>query len=388
VNLAIVSSHPIQYNAPLFRTLSLRDDLRIKVFYSWEGTANQVDPEFGEKIVWDIPLLEGYDHCFVPNISIDPGSHHFRGLDNPDMLNAVEQWGADAVLVYGWASRTHLRVLRHFHGKRPVYFRGDSTLLTGGNPVRKFLRRLWLSWVYKHVDIAFYPGQRSKEYFLAHGLSEEQLVHVPHSIDTQRFQIDSDEQESCALEQRQALGIPDNALVVLFAGKLVRRKQPELLLRCMLELIPKSDNSVHLIFAGTGPLLDSLKKLAADSANVHFIGFRNQSEMPATYRLGDVFVLPSSIETWGLAVNEAMACGRPVIVSDRVGCAPDLVKPGITGDVFRNGDMEGLKNILMKYINEPENTRLMGKSAMMLISDWSVEKASLDIAKAVVHSDT
>jgi len=128
VKLAIISSHPIQYNAPLFQLLSNQDQLDVCVFYSWEGTANKIDPEFGEKITWDIPLLEGYEHSFVPNKSDDPGTHHFGGLDNPDMIEKIEQWGADTLLVYGWAFKTHLKVLRHFHGKLPVFFRGDSTL--------------------------------------------------------------------------------------------------------------------------------------------------------------------------------------------------------------------------------------------------------------------
>jgi len=330
IRLAIISSHPIQYNAPLFCLLSQRDELDVCVFYSWEGTANKIDPEFGEKITWDIPLLEGYDYRFVPNKSDDPGTHHFSGLNNPKLIGEIEQWNADALLVYGWAFKSHLKVLRHFHRKIPIFFRGDSTLLSDGNPVRKILRRFWLRWVYKHVDVVFYPGQRSREYFLAHGLIKDQLVHVPHSIDIRRFQVNADALEEEALHQRRKLGIPDDAMVVLFAGKLVSRKQPEYLLRTVLELVNMNQSSpIHLIFTGTGPLLQYLKEKAGSSPHIHFIGFKNQSEMPLTYRMGNIFILPSIVETWGLAVNEAMACGRAVVVSDRVGCAPDLIKRGI-----------------------------------------------------------
>jgi glycosyltransferase involved in cell wall biosynthesis len=383
IRLAILSSHPVQYNAPLFLLLSQREDLQVRVFYSWEGTVSQIDPEFGEKITWDIPLLEGYEYFFIPNVSNDPGSHHFRGLDNPSMIEEIEHWGPDTLLVYGWAFKTHLKALRHFHGKIPIFFRGDSTLLSDGNPVRKILRRLWLRWVYKYVDVVFYPGQRSREYFLAHGMAEDQLVHVPHSIDNRRFQINADELEKEALQQRRQLGIPDDAMVVLFAGKLVSRKQPEYLLRIVLELVTMNQSTpLHLVFAGTGPLLKCLKEKAGSSPHIHFIGFKNQSEMPLTYRIGNIFILPSVVETWGLAVNEAMACGRAVVVSDRVGCTPDLIKRGINGDIFSCGSERELKNILLNYLKNPNELVMMGKNAQKMIEDWSTEVA----AKKIVGS--
>jgi glycosyltransferase involved in cell wall biosynthesis len=376
VKLAIISSHPIQYNAPLFRLLSQRDELDVCVFYSWEGTANKIDPEFGEKITWDIPLLEGYDYRFVPNMSDDPGTHHFRGLNNPGLIGEIEQWNADALLVYGWAFKSHLEVLRHFHGKIQIFFRGDSTLLSDGNPVRKILRRFWLRWLYKHVDVVFYPGQRSKEYFLAHGLAEDQLVHVPHSIDIRRFQVNAHVLEKEAMNQRRKLGIPDDAMVVLFAGKLVSRKQPEYLLQTVLELVTMNQpSSLHMIFVGTGPLLTCLKEKAGSSPHIHFIGFKNQSAMPLTYRMGNIFILPSVVETWGLAVNEAMACGRAVVVSDRVGCAPDLIKRGINGDIFSCDIERELKNILLNYLKNPNELVMMGKNAQKMIEDWSTEVA-------------
>jgi glycosyltransferase involved in cell wall biosynthesis len=383
IRLAVISSHPIQYNAPLFRLLSQSDELNVCVFYNWEGTANKIDPEFGEKITWDIPLLEGYDYRFVPNISDDPGTHHFGGLNNPRLNGEIEQWNADALLVYGWAFKSHLKVLRHFHGKIPIFFRGDSTLLSDRNSVQKILRRFWLRWVYKHVDVVFYPGQRSREYFLAHGLNKDQLVYVPHSIDVRRFKDNADVLEKESLHKRKKLGIPDDAMVVLFAGKLVPRKQPELLLRVVLELATlKQEPTLHLVIAGTGPLLQHLKEIAGSTTNVHFIGFKNQSEMPLTYRMGNIFILPSVVETWGLAVNEAMACGRAVVVSDRVGCAPDLIKCGINGDIFSCGNERELKNILLNYLKKPNDLVNMGKNAQKMIEDWSTEVA----AKKIVGS--
>ena len=377
VRLAIVSSHPIQYNAPLFRLLSQRKDLNVKVFYSWKGTANQNDPEFGEKIVWDIPLLKGYDYCFVENVAKDPGTHHFTGLNNPNMVQEIERWGADTLLIYGWAFRTHLTVLRHFHKRIPIFFRGDSTLLTGGKPFRQLFRRLCLTWVYKYVDVAFYPGTNSKEYFLAYGLSERQLVHVPHAIDNNRFSNNEDSLEKKALDHRNALGIPDESLVLLFAGKFVPRKQPVMLLNAICELNASGKfPPIHLIYVGTGPLFEKLHKAAKSLEFIHILGFKNQSEMPIVYRMGDLYVLPSNIETWGLGVNESMASYRPVIVSDKVGCSIDLVKAEISGEIFSADDIFDLKKTILKCVKNKKQIFDMRQSARKLIENWSIEKAS------------
>lgn len=347
IRLAIISSHPIQYNAPLFRLMSQQAELEVKVFYCWEGTKNQTDPEFGEKITWDIPLLEGYDFTFVPNIAKKPGTHHFSGLDNPEIISQLGEWKADALLVYGWSSKTNLNVLRHFNQQLPIFFRGDSTLQTGGNTFRQIIRKLWLRWVYRHIDFALYPGIRSKEYFLSYGVSLERLFHVPHAIEDDRFSNNEKSREIQALAKRERLNIPKNAIVLLFAGKFVQRKQPVLLLDAVDELSREEpDLNYHLIFVGSGPLENYMLEKAASNERIHIIGFKNQSEMPLIYRLGDIYVLPSSIDTWGLGVNEAMACSRPVLVSDSVGCAEDLVVSGVSGEIFSSEDKANLKKYL------------------------------------------
>ena len=377
VRLAIVASHPIQYNSPLFRCLSKSNKLKVKVFYSWEGTCNKIDPEFKQKITWDIPLLEGYDFTFVKNRSKDPGTHHFVGLDNPDMCNKIEKWGATAVLVYGWAFKTHLEVLRHFSHKIPVFFRGDSTMQTGGNTLRLFIRKYFLKWVYRHVDIVFYPGIKSRKYYKYCGLGDSRLKLVPHSVDNTFFSLNSTNYEQLASIEKKKLNIPESALVLLFAAKMVPRKQPMFLLQAVTELQRQNGlRPIHLIYVGTGPLLEDIKKSASGLSNVHFLGFKNQTQMPIVYRLGDVYVLPSTIEAWGLSVNEAMACSRPVLVSDRVGCAPDLVKPDISGDIFSANDLQQLKTIIKSYALDKNKLESMKKSAKDLIGDWAIERAS------------
>ena len=137
--LAIISTHPIQYNAPLFTLLYTRNKISIKVFYTWgeEVLKNKFDPGFGKTIEWDIPLLQGYDYCFVKNRAKNKGSHHYKGIDNPTLISEMVAWDPDAILVYGWSFKSHLKALRYFHKRRPVFFRGDSISIEQKNIIKK-----------------------------------------------------------------------------------------------------------------------------------------------------------------------------------------------------------------------------------------------------------
>lgn len=390
--LAIVSSHPIQYNAPAFKELASDPALEVKVFYSWEGPRTSVDPEFGHAVTWDIPLRDGYDHAFVPNVSSDPGTHRFRGLQNPRMVGEIRKWKPDVILVYGWSFDTHLRVMRAFTGKTPILFRGDSTLLGDRATLKRVARRVFLRWVFDQVDVALYVGKHNRDYYREMGLRESQLVWAPHAVDNKRLADESGTHEAAAMDWRRKLGIDEEDVVFLFAGKLIPRKDPLTLLQAFLQLSARAASSrAHLVFAGEGGLRSELESAAAGSANIHFVGFQNQSAMPVVYRLGNALVLPSLIDTWGLAVNESMACSRPAIVSDLVGCAPDLIRENETGAVFPNGDVDGLARILSEMAGDSQKTVRMGKLARRFVEDWSIEayaKTVSEVARGIVTSGT
>jgi glycosyltransferase involved in cell wall biosynthesis len=339
--LAIVTSHPIQYNAPWFKLLAQSAAIHPGVFYTWEQSAAgpKYDPDFSEKIEWNIPLLEGYEYRFVKNNAYDPGTHHFRGLINPTLNEEITAWRPDAILIYGWSFESHLKCLRYFHKKIPILFRGDSTLLDEKPGIRKHLRRWFLKWVYGHIDHALYVGSRNKDYFLKHGVREDQLVYAPHAIDNGRFAEPDNAYRQAASEWRNRIGLAESDLVLLFAGKLEPKKNPFFLLE-IAKRIP--DPRLKIVFAGTGVLETPLRKAAAADPRIKFIGFQNQLQMPIVYRLGDIFILPSQGpgETWGLGVNEAMASGCAIMMSEKAGGALDLVEEGINGIRFKPGDIE------------------------------------------------
>ncbi|RZL24357.1 MAG: glycosyltransferase, partial [Pedobacter sp.] len=309
----------------------------------------------------------------------EQGSHHFMGMKNPSIISKINNFNPDAILVYGWAYYSHLKVLRHFKGKIPIWFRGDSHLLDSKPLWKKLARKALLTWVYSYIDKAFYVGKANKDYFEEFGLKENQLVFAPHAVDNERFSEDRNDEVDLF---RQNLKIGIGEIVILFAGKLERKKNPELLLQAFLGL--KMD-MVHLLFVGNGELEESLKgavesfDYAQDDTNsekdssiknrIHFMDFQNQSYMPIVYQACDLFCLPSRgpNETWGLAVNEAMAAGKAILISDKVGCGEDLANES-NGFIFNGFDSVSLQKCLRKVLNSDLN--LMGQSSKQIISNW------------------
>jgi glycosyltransferase involved in cell wall biosynthesis len=367
-------------------------DCSIKVFYTWGQAQGKVlDKDFGIEREWDIDLLSGYDHVFVKNISTTPGSHHYKGIINPTLVSEVASFHPDKIIVYGWKFNSHLKILRHFKGKIPLYFRGDSTLLDepAGFSLKKTLRKLLLQWVYRHVDYVLSPGTASDAYFLNAGLSASQIIRAPHAVDNARFSgTETPDKHSSyqgsARNWRKKLSIPDDTKVFLFAGKFEPKKDPILLVKAFLRIHQQYSNT-HLIMVGNGILEEELKKMISisstspafgrqaqpPSTSITFLPFQNQSIMPIVYRLGDIVVLPSKgpDETWGLAINEAMACGRPVIASDKCGAAADMVKDNENGFVFKAGNENGLYNCMEKMIHA--DTSSMGAKALEIVQHFS-----------------
>jgi glycosyltransferase involved in cell wall biosynthesis len=384
MRLAIITTHPIQYYAPVFKLLHEKQQVDIKVFYTWGESAQQkFDPGFGKTISWDVPLTDGYPYEWVENTSADPGSHHFKGIVNPGLITQIKGWQADAILVYGWAYDSHLKVIRHFKNKLPVYFRGDSTLLDAQKGLKALLRPVFLKWVYHHITHAFYVGSNNKAYFKKYGLNARQLSFAPHAIDNDRFGVHRTVE---ANKLRQSLGINPAETLILFAGKLEEKKSPQLLLDAFLTL---NMPNTHLLFVGNGDLEVSLKTNAGKKNNVHFIDFHNQSLMPVVYQACDLFCLPSKGpgETWGLAVNEAMAAGKPVLVSDKCGCAVDLVVPGLTGEIFEAGSLTDMSTKLSELIFNKTTLKVLGQNAKNKIAAWSFTNQTDAILNILRNSD-
>lgn len=373
--LAVITTHPVQYNAPIFQLLAKREKVAVKVFYTWgeEVLQKKFDQGFNRHVEWDVPLLHGYEHEFLENTAKTKGSHHFWGIKNPNSKQRIQQWKPDALLVIGWSFESHLRILRWAAGRYKVFFRGDSTLLNENESslVKKNIRKFFLRWVYQNIDCALYTGESNKAYYEHLNVKEDRLLFAPHAIDNARFWTDESSLEEEAKEWRSKLGIRETDTVFLFSGKLERVKNTVRLLEAFMQLgLP----DCHLIFCGSGPLQEELKTKAEKETTVHFIGFQNQLKMPVVYRLADLFILPSVSETWGLAVNEAMACSRSVLVSTKCGCALDLVKDGVNGYTFNPNDENELIQKLKLVYAQKTALKKMGMSSRELVQKFSVQE--------------
>lgn len=381
--LAIIISHPIQYYSPLFQKLSKKCNL--KVFYTLGKSDCHYDFDFQKEIQWDIPLLEGYEYSFVENKAKNPGYNHFTGIVNPNLVSNIQTFNPDVILFFGWAYYSHLKAMRYFKNKIPIWFRGDSTLIDDQPVFKKMLRKTLLKWVYSAVDKAFYVGIANKAYFKEYGLKENQLVFAPHSIDNERFRGDHHEAASAL---RIKLGLGKGNMLILFAGKFETKKNPILLMRAFLEI---NDPAAHLVFVGNGKLEKELKaygKSSLSSDRIHFLDFQNQTAMPAIYQACDLFCLPSQgpNETWGLAINEAMAAGKAILVSDKVGSHYNLVKEDYNGYVFQSQNLNSMKEKLMLLNNLPK-LRKFGQNSSEIITSWNFENQAKKFVQHLYESN-
>lgn len=387
VRLGIVLSHPTQYYSPWFRWVRANTAIEFRVFYLWEfGVAERRDPQFQTQFKWDVDLLSGYESEFVPNVSSDPGTHHFFGLRNPQITRRLQAWRPDALLLFGYKWSSHLRAIgwARWQGV-PLLFRGDSHFL--GRTAGSSVSRLALRIVYSQFAAFLTVGAANRVYFETLGVPARKMFFAPHSVDASLFDPERPPNQAKAGELRAQLGIADNATVVLFAGKLVPAKQPIPLLDAFLRC---ADDRAVLVFVGDGPekpaLMDRARTVPA--GRVHFLPFANQTEMPARYLLADIFALPSGglYETWGLAVNEAMHLGVPALVSDRVGCQQDLVHEGKTGWVFRVDEPDALTAALGRAIaavRQPEHRVVFRANVRRQIAQYTYAQTTTGLENAL-----
>ncbi|MPZ32112.1 MAG: glycosyltransferase [Rhodospirillales bacterium] len=365
--IGFLVSHPIQYYAPIFRELARRCDLTV-YFAHRQTPEQQARAGFGVAFDWDVDLLSGYDSRFLVNVARQPSTDRFAGCDTPGIADEIARSRFDGFVVAGWALRSYWQAARACRRLGvPVLARGDSQLGSQRNSAVRIAKALAFSHLLRRFDGFLYVGQRNREYLLHYGVPAQRLFFSPHCVDNDAFAAASG-----------GIHRPQGRRHVLFVGKLIGRKHPADLLHAVARL---RDKPVRIAFAGAGELESRLRKIAAASAvHADFMGFVNQSELPAVYASADVLVLPSDgQETWGLVVNEAMACGIPAIVSDAVGCGPDLIEPGRTGATFPLGDVAALASAIENVVSfDAELTRRHLAAKMALYSPARAAAAVVD----------
>ena len=385
--LAILVSHPIQYFAPLYRRLAQEPELAIKVFFcSRQGLNEYWDAGFGRSFQWDVPLLDGYEHVFLPNWRGRDRVGGFFSLVNPSLISELRQFHPHALWVHGHAYFTYiLGILAANLLGIPVFMRCETHLLLNRSAVKQSLRQPLMALLYRRLCARCLAiGSRNREFYSSFGVPAQHIFDVPYVVDNDFFLS----RASACRPQREAIrreiGINQDVPIILFASKLTPRKRPLDLLLAYHRL-RQHGRQAALVFVGSGELEDVLRSFVADrqTPDVHFLGFRNQSELPCLYAAADLFVLPSENEPWGLILNEVMCAGLPMVASDEIGAAPDLVHDGDNGFTFPAGDVDTLTERLATLISDAALRDEMGRRSLEIISSWNLDRCAEGVLAAL-----
>lgn len=380
MKLAIFSTHPVQYHTALWRALAAAPGVDAHVFYfSDMSVRGAVDPGFGVPVAWDVPLLKGYEFTFLSR-EADLGRPWRVGLRRPQRLLGEGRFGA--VLLQGYTHGFERQILRAAKamGTR-VVMRGEFADIRRISRPKGALRAAYLHWFYRQVDAFCNIGETALRHLERFHVPSSRIFFSPYSVDSELFQA-----QACSFDRqacRRELGLADDLFVILFSGKFIPRKEPLLLLEAIRRL-PARDR-IALIMLGDGELREAVLDQGRALLQERFIapGFVNQSGLGRYFAAADLHALPSNHETWGLVVNEAMYFGLPSVVSDRVGCHPDLVRPGETGLVFRSGDAGDLARKMGDLVANPSLVRQMGETAKKLVARYSIGAARDGVLRAL-----
>ncbi len=384
--LVAVETHPIQYKAPLFRLLAEHPGVEFHVLYAMIPDSSQQGDGFGVTFDWDLPLLDGYPYTVLDNVAKSPSVTCFGGCDTPGIYAVLKSMQPDAVLVNGWVVKTCLQTL--WACKRlgiPCWVRGEANLLRRRARWKHMIHRQLLRQYSGYLAI----GEANRAFYLSHKCPANRIGWAPYAVENQRFADAVASRISWRTKIRAEWEIPDQSLIFLFSGKLMDKKRPQDMIHALALMAPDIRKKAHVLFVGDGPLRSELEQLSrVRELPVTFAGFLNQSKIPDAYVAADVLVLPSDAgETWGLVVNEAMASGRPAIVSDQVGCAIDLVKNQSTGQVYTCGVVDELARAMQDYLCQPNRAQTEGVRAQQRVQDYDVSKTAAGIVSAIVSNE-
>ena len=379
-----IATHPVQYMAPIFRRMAAHPGFDLHVAYcSLRGAQAGHDPEFGATVQWDVPLMEGYSWSHVPNRGT--GEESFFGLRNPGLATQIREGHYDAVLCFvGYVRATFWFALRAAKSSKTAFLFGtDTNTLTprDGRKWKSGVKKILWPRLFRLADQVIVPSSGARDLIVSLGIPAERVTLTPYSVDNDWWMRESARVDRAAV--RASWGASDTDAVILFCAKLQPWKRPGDLLRAFAEA---ELSNAMLVIAGEGPLRAELESQAAAlgiAAQVRFLGFVNQSQLPAVYTSADLMVLPSEYEPFAVVVNEAMCCGCPVAASDHVGAARDLVAPVHKEFVFRTGDIVALAALLKDAVSDRARLASLGTAAVAHMRTWSPERNIASTLEAI-----
>ncbi|MEZ0539257.1 glycosyltransferase family 4 protein [Fibrella sp. Tmos10] len=379
-SIIVLNSHPIQYFAPLYRQIAIDQSIQLKVLYcSRHGLNGETDRQFNTSVRWDIPLLEGYNHAFISNQALNPSIYRFWGLLNLSVIRYLWQAPKSIVWVHGWAYATCWVALI------AAKLFGHTVCLRGEAPYKLERTKPWLmqrlrrvvlgQGLFSFIDYFLYIGEQNRRLYTHMGVAPHKLIHMPYAVDNCRFHQQARVLAETRAALRTQMKVPPGAFVLLMSGKYVAKKRPLDLLKAVAKL---KNPAIVVILMGDGPLRGDIERYVQQQAmsSVYLTGFVNQSAVSDYYAVADVYVMCSTEEeTWGLSTNEAMNFGLPLILSNQVGGADDLVQDGVNGYVVPGGDVAELAKAIQKMMSQPAEARQqMGQQSLQLVRQHSYDR--------------
>lgn len=388
--LAVIGTHPIQYQTPLWRSLANEPELDVHVYFGSDFSVRGYrDAGFGVMVNWDVPLTDGYPHTFLSRGGRLTGTDGFFALNAKNLTNHLRKFGPDAVLILAYSPLFFWEVVWIARSLGiPIFVRAETTdSARSRNAVKQFLRRRLLRLFYRQCAHFLAIGQNSRAHYLQLGIRDDQIGWSPYCIDSHLLERQATEYLPRRITLRREFGFTDEQIVFIYSGKLIPKKDPLTLSRALQSIPPREREQIGLIVLGDGKLRSEFEARCrtAIGNRAVFAGFVNQSQIGRYYAAADCLVLPSAWgETWGLVVNEALQMGLPAIVSDRVGCHPDLIVPGKTGFVFPTGDPEGLHSRMLDAEALLRRCRSgVAQDCRQRVSRYSLDEAVKGIQTAV-----
>ena len=379
IRLAYLVTHPIQYQAPLLRRIAAEPGIELTVFFCSDfSLRSYLDPSFGKFIAWDVPLVGGYRHEILPALGRKDRLSFWRPF-NYGLARRLHKDNFDVLWVHGYNRWFHWLAMAwaKIRGLK-VLVRDEATRLGGSrHKLKRLLKRLFFLVLRNLGDGFLAIGTLNAEYYQSYGIAPDRIFLVPYAVDNAFFRDKAREAEGGREHLRRDLGLEPGRPIILYASKLSKIKRGEDLLDAYIRMSPDQvqEPAPYLLFVGDGDQRQFLEERAGAKqwSSIKFLGFKNQTELPRYHNLCDVLVLPSVFEPWGLVINEVMNAGRAVVVSDRVGCGPDLVKQGENGYVFKTGDIDGLRWALHDLVSNPAKCRAFGEKSLKIIEKWGIE---------------
>lgn len=386
IRLAAVAAHPVSYQAPLYRQIEQETDIDLTVIYSSDlGVRPYRDSGFGDaEIQWGDDLLDGYHHLFLQASGRNLPAGGFLDLHDGDIGSALRRGSYDVVWVHGYSYLTmwHAMVTA-LRLRKPLLIREEQTMLQSRPLLKAAPRALILRSLFSRV-FGLYIGANNHAFFRHYGVPEKRLFWVPYCVDNSVLQQQARELRPVQSELRQEFGITDRiSPVILFVGKLIEKKQPGILLEAFRRV--RRNHPCSLLVVGDGPLRQELCHRVAQNSipDVYFAGFVSPARVGRAFAASDIFVLPSERhETWGLVTNEAMNFSLPVIVSDKVGCAPDLVTSGYNGYVFPHQSVDALTTVLSSLVTDSQLRFQFGERSRLAVGRFDYRTAREGVIEA------